>query len=743
MIQRVWILLFSFMLISLFPVNYGSKLFAEADSSELTISLPGGGEIISSDELALGNPEDFDDADPEGFLINFNTLDIVEVIRFVSRISGKNFIFDEEELDFTVTIVSEEPTSVENVMAALLQVLKIHNLQLIEQGNNILIHKNPNVNRPSQIVGDEEQIMKVAGGSSETSLVTRVFRLERVSAKDLSLIIRSMTSADALVETLLETNHLVITDLSANVTRVANFIRSVDAPGGQLDIGQYVAKNTHMIALVDLARSILTPIAQNDPLQLIAHTPTESIFIISTPYMVERAMSILQVLDLTGDESRILSIKDMSYDPEWQAAADAEAERSRETVVDTRRWEDALPTDDIRNTKFEFYKLQYRTADTVQRALEQIGESISGTSSNLNTDLLEAIESIQAIEESNSLVFTGSGQAVEVIHEFIGKIDIPLRQVFIEMLLLDTTMDNALQFGVEWGGRYDGSPDSGATYGFLAPGSQIPSALDSITNGNANPGPLGNTEGFSVGALGKMLTHRGDAFTSMSGLVRAIQTDSDINLVMNPKILTEDNTPAEVFVGINTRFQTESLSNNTGEIVTTNFEFRDVGSLFRVTPLLGDSDMVTLIIEQELSQGLGESTAEAESQASEDLGPVTKQIRTLTRVHIPNKHFLVMSGMITEQRTKEKRAVPCMGSLPGLGAAFASNAFRTEKRNLMMFIRPQIIDSVDDIEKVTKDQRVMFENKSQPREKWKYEIDTGLDILNLKKADLLNKEWGP
>ncbi len=704
----------------------GSIVLADAGDADLVISLPGGGEVISSDELSFDGPENLLE-DPDDFLINFNNLNIVEVIRFVSRISGKNFIFDEEELDFTVTIVSEEPTSVQNVMAALLQVLKIHDLQLIEQGNNFLIHKNPNVQRPSRIVADgaDEDDERDA-----TTLVTRVFRLERVPAASLSIIIRSMTSADALVQTLDETNHLVITDLASNVSRVASFIRAIDGPGGQLDVGQYVVRNTHMVALIQLSDKILKSIAQNDPLELIEHKPTDSIFIISTPYMVERAMSILQMLDLTDNESRIMSLKDLVYDPEMDS--------DMAIPTDDKRWADALPSNDIQNTGFEFYKLQYRTADTIQSALEQIGESIS-TTVNFNPDILSAIDSVQAIEESNMLVFTGTTAAIAFVKDFISKIDVPLRQVFIEMLLLDTSIDKSLEFGVDWGAGYSGGANGAGTIGFLGPSSPVPSALDSLGTGTAT---ISNaTEGFSAGALGKVLTHNGNAFTSLSGFIKAVQTDSDVNVVMNPKIIAEDNTPAEVFVGINTRFKTESVANESGDLVTTNFEFRDVGSRLRVTPLLGNSNIITLIIEQDLSSGLGDVSTT--SATDEELGPVTKQIQTTTRVHIPDKQFLVMSGMITEERTRGKTSVPCLGGLPVAGSAFARNKYRSNKRNLMIFIRPQIVDTEQEIARLTKNQRDLFKNKSRKRKKWEFEVESGLDILNLKRAKVTEDLWEP
>ena len=82
-------------------------------------------------------------------------------MRFISRISNKNFVFDENDLQFTVTIVSEEPTTIDNIMTALLQELRIHDLELIEQDNTIIIHHNSKVSAISKVVPEDMNVSDV------------------------------------------------------------------------------------------------------------------------------------------------------------------------------------------------------------------------------------------------------------------------------------------------------------------------------------------------------------------------------------------------------------------------------------------------------------------------------------------------------------------------------------------------------------------------------------------------------
>ena len=263
--------------------------------------------------------------------INFNNVSMIEYIRFISRISNKNFIFDEENLQFNVTIVSEEPTTVENLMAALLQELKIRDLSLLEQGNNIIIHRNPRVRSPARIYADGT----TPEATRESELVTRVFRLNTLDPVKASEIIRPLLSEDALVEVLRDTNNLIITDLVTTVNKVAQLIDTLDAPNSGVTIGQYVVRNAFVDSLVDLGTKILQPIAQGNPFVLVPHPVSNSIFIVSNSFIVEKALAILQNLDLNEGKTKILSLEGLQ--PSYEDAGRGPGQPALEEVPEGPR----------------------------------------------------------------------------------------------------------------------------------------------------------------------------------------------------------------------------------------------------------------------------------------------------------------------------------------------------------------------------------------------------------------------
>src|SRR5262249_30429552 len=157
-------------------------------------------------------------------------------------------------------------------------------------------------------------------------------------------------------------------------------------------------------------------------------------------------------------------------------------------------------------------------------------------------DLITAINSVQWIESSNSLIFTGTPESLERIKELVLEIDMPLRQVFLEVLILDANFVNALTYRVDWGTRFGGGESSG-TQAFLDSGSQLPVALDTAVGQSVTPDAsvLGRLQGYHLGIVGRHLSKDGVTFNSIGALITAIHTSTRDNIIMNPKILTEDN----------------------------------------------------------------------------------------------------------------------------------------------------------------------------------------------------------
>lgn len=838
---------------------------------------------IVKDASAKPNPRTIKDIS-----ISFEDVPIIEYIRYISKIAGRNFVFNEEDLQFNITVVSEQMESIETLMSSLLQELQIRDLYLLEQANNLIIHRNPRVRAPARIV---------AGGTEPTSgapseLVTRIFRLKTLDPQRASDIIRPLLSADAFVEVLRDTNKLIITDLVANVNKIAQLIDTLDAPNSGVQIGQYVVRRAFVDSLVDLATKILQPIAQGNPFILVPHKTSNSIYIVSNEFIVQKTLAILQNLDVQESKTNVRSLEELQaknvpgltsqgafekrraaavagavisgvvgtagappavegegeapttavqpggvvytgqppfipgqpgfpygyegtpeegiyyppgtlrpgYLPSGMIQSEGRLMTAQGETIGTYpggvqgypytgiggagqlssegyirglpieaypygsiqsggmvpmleegrdflpggissvpQWVRGLPLGHITKERFYIYKLRYRRGDQIEVALRKIANSLLVTGV-APPELIAAINSSQWIESSNSLMFTGTVRALDKIKELLLEVDAPLRQVFIEMLVLETDISDSLNLGVEWITNFGGGGTNGAQS--FQTDNLLGQAL-STTNLKTVPPTLPSFSpaslpfpGYAAAIIGTHLTHNGTRFSTIGALIQALHSDTKINILLNPKIITEDNNTAEIFVGTVDRYKTQSITNQNGGLVTNNFQFLDVGTTLRVTPLISSNGIVTMdIVEERSIPNANANEVNVNVVNDFNLVPVISKDRTVTRVHVPDGFFVVISGLMFDQESRTISQIPCLGGIPIIGGFCKTKTNTDTKQNIMLFIRPIILDTDDDLEDVTKRQQDVWCEKEKWRRSWNYEIDETLDQFNLKPTD--------
>lgn len=675
----------------------------------------------------------------QGYLINFQNVSMAEYVRFVAQLTGKNFIYNSDDLQFTVTIVSKEPTTLDNIMAALLQELRIHGLALMEQGNNLIIYPQSGVVSPATLFSEDSH--------SPQEIVTRVFRIEHVSSEKISDIVTRMLSPQALVQTLPDSNTLIVTDLSTNVDRISDIIRVLDLPSQTFDIGQYAVNNGLAGDVIPIAQQLLAPFSSGRPPVLVEDPKTNSVYIVASPEMVKQSISILQKLDGRRGATEVLTVDALKRKGDLltrPGAIGAGGEMNGLTPFNQPQQPFIHPSE--LHTKFYIHKLQYRQGDQLQDALYRIADSLR-LDEKANIDLINTINSVQWLESSNALVITGTAESVGRVKELIEELDISLRQILLEMLIIDTTVADSLQYSVDLGdqfsSQYVGSALNNVTLAGEQPvGSSIwPFSVAQTNAGTINPSlvapPLGSLPklGFNLGIIGRRIFKGANAYTTIGALVRAIHTDEVAEIVLNPKILVEDNFPAEVFVGENTPFATQSVVNQNSNFVTQNVEYRDVGTTLKVTPQLGNGDMITLTIEQEVSTIDESATRALNVTGSSLIAPTTRKSNTITKVHVPDGYFVILSGVMNNSYDRTRSQIPCLGGVPILGAFAGSKNNTVAKRNILIFIRPQIIDEDWQYDEITRHNQNMYNEKNRRKPRWKYETDEALDFLNLPRFD--------
>jgi general secretion pathway protein D len=273
---------------------------------------------------------------------------------------------------------------------------------------------------------------------------------------------------------------------------------------------------------------------------------------------------------------------------------------------------------------------------------------------------------VQADEQTNALIITAKPDIFRDMQTVIRKLDIRRAQVLVEALIVELNQDKAADFGVQW----------------IAVQNDI--GLDTSDFITA---PQALTSGTLVGAITS-----GD-FT-FGVLARALDQDADANIVSTPSLLTLDNEEAEIIVGREVPFVTGSYT-STGDSTNPNNPFQtiqreNVGLTLKITPQINEGNAIRLSIDQEISNLL---PGAAQIVGTSDVITSVRSINT--NVIVDDGAILVLGGLIDDVVNESESRIPIIGDIPLLGEAFTYREVDTQKRNLMIFIRPTILrDSV-------------------------------------------------
>src|SRR3990167_3878626 len=378
-----------------------------------------------------------------------------------------------------------------------------------------------------------------------------------------------------------------------------------------------------------------------------------------------------------------------------------------------------------RQGEFYIYKVQYHQGLEIQDAIKNIAIDLRSYPES-SSDLAKTIGSMQWVQSTNSILYSGSEEGISQLTTLLKSLDVPKKQVFIEVLVIETDVKSGLEFGLEWagGGQYKNKLGFG-TGNFPALGqSCFANTMQQISATNTPTGidqfPIGR--GFDLGVIGDIILHKGKSYLTLGSLVSALQVEGDTTIILNQKIITQDNKLSSIFVGDNIPF-TGSVVQIVGssQQTSSNIEYRDVGVKLNITTLLGDGDIITLDIAEEIT----EARDDIFHSVANVNGILTTKTDMATQVHVPDKSFLVLSGMIRNTKKHRKSGLPCLGGLPMVGAAFSKTKTDEEKRNVIIFVRPQIVHSQDNYRNITVVQEDQFKQNSGSPE----DFQSGIDLI--------------
>lgn len=566
----------------------------------------------------------------EQVTLNFSDADLSAVINSVSQITGKNFIVD-PRVKGKVNVVSSKPLNADEVYNVFLSILQVHGFATVPTSNAIKIIPDAAAKQ------DSAPFVGSLRGQEDDQLVTKVVQINNVNATQLVPILRPLVAQQGHLAAYAETNVLIVSDRASNIKRIGQIIASVD----QKNDSEIEFVKLEFAFATEVVR-LLTTLASADPAQKTAGTAAVKFS------ADERTNSVL----LSGEKHERLKY------------------RSIIAKLDQ-------PVESTGNIHVVY--LKYAVAENIAKILGSVGQDIlkeQAKSSAADKSAASAALNIQADEDANALVITAPLSLFRSLRTVIQQLDIPRAQVHIEAIIAEVQVDTSNELGVQW--AIDGSPKDNPVMVTNFSGSGT--GIASLATGTV---PI--ADGLTLG-LGRL----DDPSLNFVALIRALAGDADSNLLSTPSIVTMDNQEASIVVGQNVPFVTgEFTSASTGGTSTAlanpfrTIERQDVGISLKVKPQINEGNTISLDIEQEVSN-VSASTASA-------VDLITNKRLLKTTVQVEDGEMLVLGGLIDEVLLDSEQKVPGLGDIPVLGALFRSKSVTKTKRNLMVFLRANII----------------------------------------------------
>lgn len=566
--------------------------------------------------------------------IDFNDVDINLFIKYISELTGKNFVVD-RSVKGKVTIISPTRISEQDAYRVFESVLEVHGFTTIPSGSIIKIV--PAVQARSKSIATIRQGQSVL---PTDKVVTQIIPLAHSDPNELKKILAPLVSKTSVVIAHSQSGMLIITDVLSNINRLMEIIKVVDVPsvGEEMVIlplehasAANVSKSISRLFLRSAKKGV-----RPATIKIIPYERTNSLIVFAPRTQIQKIRDLLQKLDSKVPRG---------------------------------------------GGKIHVYYLQHANAEELVKVLTNLPDKQAGTKTKtakappLSTDL-----KITADAETNALIITAPREEYLVLEDVIEKLDIPRRMVYLEALIMEVSVDKEFRIGVEWGGASTFADETGTLASGFSGTDPPYSLLEAVTNpATAMPG------GFTLGVLKKGIEIGGMYFPNIGAVLNAFQNDSDINILATPQILTTDNKEASLVVGENVPYITSLNSSATGSTQDyTNYEYKDVGTTLKITPQINQADLVRLDIGVEVTKL---------KSAADVTTPTTFKRTADTTVVVHNEETVVIGGIIGQDTSSGERKVPLLGDIPLLGWLFKTHANNLKKTNMFIFITPHIVES--------------------------------------------------
>lgn len=622
--------------------------------------------------------------------LSLEDADLQELIHTMNQLTGKRFVVATAKArTFKATIYSPQKVSVAEAYKTFLAVLSANGLTVIPDGALYKIVDTQDITKqPTPLSRHGDPL------TTEERYVTHVHRLSHVNADEVATsVLSKFQTHDGSIVPYGPGNLLIITDTGTNIARMLRLLEDIDVGSAKEQVwlepvfySPSADLQKQLAEVLDLRSEAAKPAAQGAtaaPLagfatgeariaKIVAVDRPNALVIVGTESGYRRALELIKRMDVPISSEGEIHVVSLQY-------ADAK-------------------------------KIAPAMSQALASGAPSGGGGAAPAPGGKSFAVLEAPAKISAEETTNSLLITCAARDFPSLREVISKLDQPHRQVYIEAVVLDVSMNRTNELGLQYHGA---GPSTGGSlvYGGLNALASIqgPAGADATSLQALALGIQGPSTGLTLPGL----SGTGISIPAFGMLLTALASDTDSDILSTPHILASDNTPAEIKVQLHTSMQKNAQSfslpgaggspiGGSSPVIASTPQYATLGPRIKITPHVNDSDEVRLDIDEAIS--------DAGAVDSGSLGTLSYNERdATTTLTVKDQQTVVIGGLVRDNVTHTATKIPILGDIPLLGMLFRSTTDTVVKQNLVLILTPYIIRDQDDLRRI-------FERKMQERQ---------------------------
>ena len=685
-------------------------------------------EVLNSQQkskFAQAKPEDITAENfPETIeSFDFPNVEITDVIKAISELTGKNFIID-STVRGKITIIAPSKITVAEAYKAFLSSLAINGFTVVPSGGFLKIRNARSAQR------DNIDTYSGTYYPNSDQMITKIVHLKHIQADTVQQQLRLLTSSYGEMSAYIPTNSLIISDFGANIDRVMKILNQLDVPGfeEQLEvIGIKYTKAKDLAELIDKVvnkgekKSNSAGFSSGVPRLPVAPSRGTGSQQGTSYFMVfpdDRTNSLIVIGNRTGIDrvKKLIAQLDFKVKSEERGGVyvyyvkHGEAEKIATTLQEVTKDNNSKPSGNTGGLG------------------GGLGMGFNQGQAAIRESMFSGDLSIKADKGTNSIVISANKDDYEKVLSILAKLDIPRDQVYVEAIIMEMSLTDSLSAS---GGLLQFN-EAGGKSGFVGNASDVTDVLSPLAGaGNAilafSQGSVNVTDPIASATSATPVTR---SFPSLIGFLKFVKGLGKMNVLSTPQITATDNQEAEIEVGDRVVVSADvSQVGSTGTTVEKpNFE--DATIKMTIKPFISpSSEKIRMEFKQDVKQLIkGKVPAKFQDNAQ---ALATRKIKTM--VNVNNGDTAVIGGLIREEESEDTKKVPLLGDLPILGWLFKSKTTSKSKINMVVFLSPKILRSQDD-------QNILLQQKAKQRLDFIKQLGGGKDPYGNTMDKLLKRE---